>query len=817
LREKHKNARLLVTWLSIAWILVLGSCAIQPTDDSADSNGRSPTASSSDEDEQKLSAQDGESLLIGSKAEAAPAAEEEAATETAELYPGSDTFINRKVASKPQAFKVVEGAILLNFENTNIREVVKTILGDILEENYVIDQAVQGTVTVQTGRPLPKEALIPVLETLLRMNNAALVRSKGLNKIVPINEAVQGNLSPRLEEAASIAGYSVRIVPLRYIGVTEMQKILEPFVPKNAILRVDPARNLLILAGTAQELAQWQETIDIFDVNWLEGMSVGLYKLQNTDVKLVVEELNKVLGPEAATPLAGMFRFVPIERLNGVLVITSQSKYLEEAKTWVERLDQSKDTETERFYVYQIQNGRAEHLAELLQQAFGQGGGPGATPAARVAPGRQATELFSSPRGGRSGGFGSSRSSGGFGSSRSGGFGSSRMGGFTAFQALNSSASQEADPRAFQAENKGAAEKPRTPSPVAGIEFGFAGAAGGDAAKKPEVRIIPDVDNNALLIVATSGIHEKILSVLRKLDTAPRQVLIEATIAEVQLTGDLEYGMEWFFNNKVGDIGGNKFRGTGFVNANGNVLKPALAAGAAASGGFTYALTKAGVVRALLKMAASDRKLNVLSSPQLLALDNQTAEIRVGDQFPVLTSRAAIGGIGVGGTAAATPLTSQVSYKDTGVLLTVTPRVNAGGRVTLEIRQEVTDVGAPVTVGGIQNFIFLQRTFESVVTVQSGQTIVLGGLIRSNDNYSERGVPFLRNLPLIGALFGTTTKHTERTELIVLMTPRVVRDQSEARLVTEEFREKLKNASAIVESEMKAENVKAGEKNASEK
>jgi general secretion pathway protein D len=213
-------------------------------------------------------------------------------------------------------------------------------------------------------------------------------------------------------------------------------------------------------------------------------------------------------------------------------------------------------------------------------------------------------------------------------------------------------------------------------------------------------------------------------------------------------------------------------------------------------------------------MAASDSKLNVLSSPQLLALDNQTAEIRVGDQFPVLTSRAAaIGGIGTGGAVTATPLTSQVSYKDTGVLLTVTPRVNAGGRVTLEIRQEVTDVGAPVTVGGIQNFIFLQRTFESVVTVQSGQTIVLGGLIRSNDTYSNAGVPFLRNLPLIGGLFGTKNKETVRTELIVLMTPRVVRDQSEAQLVTEEFREKLKNASLIVETE----NEKVGEKNAPEK
>ncbi|WP_238985389.1 type II secretion system secretin GspD [Nitrosococcus halophilus] len=716
--------------------------------------------------------------------EVAPVPEEKDAMESTELYPGSDHFINRKVASKPRTFEMLEGEILLNFENTNIREVVKTILGDILEENYVIDKAVQGTVTAQTGRPLPKDALMPTLEALLRMNNAALVRAEGLNKVVPLNQAVQGNLSPRLRSAGSASGYGVRIVPLRYIGVTEMQQILEPFVPKGAILRVDPARNLLILAGTGQELAQWQETIDIFDVNWLEGMSVGLYKLEYTDAELVVTELNEVLGPEAATPLAGMFRFVPIERLNAVLAITSQSKYLEEAQTWIERLDRGEDEEVERLYVYPVQNGKAEHLAGLLQEAFGQGGGRRATSSARVAPGREAVELGTS----RGGSLGSSRT-GGFGSSRTGGFGSSQLGGFRASQVLESSAPQEQDLRVSQAqaEAKEGDKKSKASSP-AGIELSRAD----DDADEKEVRIIADVENNALLISATSRDYDKILSALRQLDIPPRQVLVEATIAEVQLTDNLQYGLQWFFRNEVGE-----FTGTGAVNFSTDVGDNGFLQGVEGllgGGGFTYALTDDSIVRALLRTLASDSKLNVLSSPQLLALDNQTAAIRVGDQVPILTGQTA-GLAGTGNT-----LTSQVQFRDTGVLLTVTPRVNAGGRVTLEIRQEVTDVGDPVTVGSdIQNFTFLQRTFESVVTVQSGETIVLGGLIRDRDSFTDSGVPFLYKLPFIGPLFGSTTRDKQRTELIVLMTPRVVRDQHEARLVTEEFRQKLRNASDVAE------------------
>lgn len=788
LPKKTAAVRLLFILLGIFWVLVLGSCATRP-EDSAGSAARSPDVVMTGMEKQKRSGQEDESRYTSTKS--TKAADEKAPDDATQLYPGSNVFINRSVAGEPRTFIEQEGAIVLNFENTSIREVVKTILGDILEKNYVIDKAVQGTVTVQTGRPLSKEALIPVLETLLRMNNAALVRSKGLYKVMPISLALQGNLSPRLSGAGSAVGYNVRIVPLQYIGAAEMKKILEPLVPQGAILYVDPARNLLMLAGTAQELAYWQETIDIFDVNWLEGMSVGLYKLEYTQAEQLVTELNAIFGPEAATPLAGTFRFVPIERLNAVLAITSQSQYLEEVQTWIERLDQGEDAETERLYVYHVQNGVAENLAGLLQEAFGQGGGGGASRSARVAPGREATELFSS--GG--GGFGGSSRSG-FGGSSGGFGGSSGLGGFKALEATDFSA--------FQAE--GAAEKPRapqtpkTPAPAPtpttsasrGIQLRPASPVGADEEAEPEVRIIPDAENNALLILATPRDYEKIERALSKLDIPPRQVLVEATIAEVTLTGSLSYGIQWFFRHESGTL-----TGTGAHNQKTNVSLEDIQDVAAgfASGGFTYALSESGMVRGLLTAQAAQGKVKVLSSPQLLVLDNQTAEIRVGDQVPVLTGQA----IGIGGNAS-----SQIQFRDTGVLLTVTPRVNAGGRVTMELTQEVVSVGKePAIVGeDLSNPTFSQRSIESVVTVQSGETIILGGLIQDSGNFTDSGVPFFHKIPIIGALFGTTNRDRTRRELIVLITPRVIRNQHEARLVTEEFRQKLRNASDIIKENL---------------
>jgi general secretion pathway protein D len=304
-----------------------------------------------------------------------------------------------------------------------------------------------------------------------------------------------------------------------------------------------------------------------------------------------------------------------------------------------------------------------------------------------------------------------------------------------------------------------------------------------------EVRIVADTENNSLLIWATSQNYERIISTLEKMDVPPRQVLIEATIAEVTLTGELKYGLQWFFNNDVG-----KYTGSGSLGLPTDLtLKNAFAG--IQSGQFTYAITdSAGIVKALLNALASDSKVKVLSSPQVMVVDNQQASIRVGAQTPVPAPTTTVGEV-----------TSQggVDFKDTGVLLEVLPRVNSGGMVNMEIKQEVVEPGQLVDVSQAGSVIrkeraFLNRQVTSKVVVKSGQTLVLGGLIRENRTEGQSGFPILYRIPVLGALFGNTSEAVDRTELIVLITPRVVENSQEASQATEEIKRKMQQVAPLV-------------------
>ena len=328
----------------------------------------------------------------------------------------------------------------------------------------------------------------------------------------------------------------------------------------------------------------------------------------------------------------------------------------------------------------------------------------------------------------------------------------------------------------------------RAGSGVASSSGGSGG--GGPSAGMEEVRIVADTENNSLLIWATSQNYERILSTLEKMDVTPRQVLIEATIAEVTLTGQLKYGLQWFFNNDVG----KNYTGNGSLGLSTDLtLKNALAS--IPSGQFTYAITdSAGIVKALLNALASDSKVKVLSSPQVMVVDNQQAAIRVGTQQPTPTGTSTVNNV---------TTTGGVSYKDTGVFLEVLPRVNAGGMVNMEIKQEVIDVGPLVDVSSAgsvaqQQRAFLQRSVTSKVAVKSGQTVVLGGLIRDNRSEGQSGFPVLYKIPVLGALFGNTSEQVDRTELIILITPRVVRDSQEADQVTEEIKRKMQDVAPLL-------------------
>ncbi len=295
------------------------------------------------------------------------------------------------------------------------------------------------------------------------------------------------------------------------------------------------------------------------------------------------------------------------------------------------------------------------------------------------------------------------------------------------------------------------------------------------------MRFVADETNNSIIILAKEAGYEIIAAVIADLDVLPLQVLIEVSIVEVSLTDDLSYGVEWFLKrNGVAD----KFNTESLLDLGGGEgIGPQVP-------GFSFALNGTGtLVQGVFNTLAAESKLNVISSPSLMALDNHSASIRVGDQQPVATAATSSANNDV--------LTQSIEYKSTGVLLTVTPRVNSGGLVTMELVQEVTDVGNIDDATGQRSF--LQRNINSTVAVQDGSTIVLGGLITENKGESESGIPFLHKIPYLGGLFGKSATSSTKRELIVLITPKVVANNDTALEITREYADKMQTLKSSVQ------------------
>lgn len=619
--------------------------------------------------------------------------------------------------STPKAITTSEtdaGDITLNFQGTDINEFVKVILSDVLNVNFVIDPQVSGSVTIETAIPLKKEQLFPLLEEILSINNAAIIESNGIYKVLPKSKIVKGNLSPTTPEVSVQSGYSVRIVPLEFIAAQEMQKILEPFITDSGELRVDKQRNMLVIGGTPDELKQLQETIDIFDVDWLRGMSVGLYPLDYVDPETLKTELDDILGGVEGSStnelLGGLVRTVALERLNSILLISSTQTALREAEIWLYRLDRQGEQVGQNLYVYNVQNAKAIEIAEILGNIFDGDTSTSSSTTPQLAPGTTPVEI--------------------------------------------------------------AADENTTSSPTAPVSVGDSGLS---INSNSSVEIIADDTRNALVILASSRDYKMVAAAIRKLDVIPLQVLIEASILEVTLNGDLSYGVEWFFNNKVGSRSGQGQLDLGTAGI--SALAP----------GFSYSIVNsASNIKVALNALETESEVNVLSAPSLMVLDNQTATINVGDEIPVPTRQSS------SNVDPNAPTVNEIQFRNTGVTLEVTPRVNNSGLVTMEIRQEVSNAVA-TTSSNIDAPTIQQRQIESTVAINSGQTIVLGGLIRNSETENEGGIPGLYKIPFIGKLFGNTTIEKRRTELVVLLTPRVVRNNVDANKITDEFRRKLKN------------------------
>lgn len=650
---------------------------------------------------------------------------------------GTGQVINRSAAAAPPpGLGATTGTATFNFEGESLHAVVKAILGDMLGQNYVIAPGVQGTVTLATPKPVSPAEALNLLEMVLGWNNARLVFSGGRYNIVPSDQAVAGNVAARTGAANTARGFEVRTVPLKFVSATEMEKILKPYARPNAIVNVDNSRNVITVGGSRAELENYLRTIDVFDVDWLSGMSVGVFPLQSGRATRVVADLEKVFGEQSKSPVAGMFRFMPLEGANAVLVITPQANYLDDIQQWLERIDSAGGSV--QLYSYELKYIKAKDLADRLADVFGSGrsgGGDTAGGPPSLMPGLESVELQDTDNG-------STATLGDYDSGTGTGTGGGNGGSLSLDQRQSGNASLTLE--------------------VDGDRVGVSAVE----------------ETNSLIVRSSPSAWKSIRDVIERLDVMPMQVHIEAQVVEVQLKGELQYGVNWFIENAALENGFPDVhtRGTE-IPLKWSTLGASI--GGVGGSGLVWQLFKSDAV-AVIKALDEVTDLQLLQTPSVVVRNNAEATLNVGSRIPISS-------VTFNPTTGSDNTYSQVQYLDTGTILKVRPRVAKDGVVFLDIVQEVSSAGAQETADRNGNVRIDTRKLKTEAAVQSGDTVMLAGLISDGVERGAAGIPGLSRIPVVGALFGSQRSSKTRNEVIVLLTPTIVRNPQEARDLTDEY------------------------------
>ena len=617
------------------------------------------------------------------------------------LMYGNEKTFNRPVRRN---YSGGQGRFSLDFVNISIEEFVSVVFTELLDQGYVLDDAIKGEVTVQTRGQVDSNQLLSIVESVLASKSAVMIPREKYFELVPLAKAKNFSIRPELLGTRRLKpGFRMVVIPVNHVNPDDLKAILESVAPGALHLHGDKERRAVIVTGSEQEITNVVDAVQIFDVDWLASKSIALLPIRNAEAPIVASEINKILSSQNSSHSVVIESF---QRFNAILAVASRSAEIDAVRQWVEILDVMVQTADTQLFVYEVQNRKASELADMLNGIFGDGSST------------QNSDSSAAPDG-----------------------------------AISST-------REVVVSNKESEKKslPRIQSKKAATSA---------------LKIVADDTNNAIVILSTRPEYESMLAVIRDLDVLPLQVLIEVAIVEVTLTDELSYGVEWFLRHT--DVA-QKFDADTTLDLN------AGAGIGAVVPGFSFLLSGSGsLVQAVFNTLAAESKLNVISSPSLMALDNHTATIRVGDQQPVQVASSVSSDNDV--------LTQSIEYKNTGVLLSVTPRVNTGGLVTMELSQEVTDVGGIDDATGQRSF--LQRNINSTVAVQDGRTIILGGLITENTVESESGVPGLYKIPVIGGLFGKSSTATVKRELIVLITPKVIFNHESATQLTREYADKM--------------------------
>jgi general secretion pathway protein D len=675
---------------------------------------------------------------------------------------------------RPQSPVRGNGGFDLNFENAPVATVAKVVLGDIMSVGYTIDPRVQGTVSLVSVRPVPKSDIVFVLENALRLSGVVLLHDTSGYRLTPLGDAVGAG---RVDSAAATPepGYGVSVVPLQYVSAQTLLKLMDSFATKAGAVRADTTRNMLLIQGTGAERRTAVDTALSFDADWMRGQSVGVFPISSGSPAPIIQELEKIVDSGENGLTQGVIKFQPVARLNSIMVITKKPEMLRTAATWIRRLDRA-DTARTGVHVYRVKYGDARQIARVLTDMFLGGGSSNLLDSAdnQVAPGSGTSATSSTDR--LSLNANTSPGMSGFA-----GRGVSATGTTPGFGAQSVLVNQNGN-----GGNNGALD----------IGRGASGGGGNGQPMLQDVRITADVVNNSLLIYADQANYRIIEATLVQIDEPQLQVAIEATIAEVTLNNSLSYGVQSYLTSRNVGLKPN----TGSVLNTQAVTAPATtvdtATGVAsvagsvsnafinrAFPGFNFLIGSETQPSFILDALHAVTTVKVLSNPSLVVINNQVATLQVGDVVPVSTGSATV-------LTTSNTVVNTIDYRNTGIILRVSPRISVNGEVRLDVEQEISNV--PTTSQNSLTPTVSERRVKSSIRVATGQTVLLAGLISEQQSGDRSAIPVLDQIPGLGDAFGHQSNATKRTELIIFIRPQIIRNGSDAHIVAEELRSKLR-------------------------
>ena len=606
--------------------------------------------------------------------------------------------------------------IVLNFDNADIYEII-TLVCDYLGMNYIIDPRVRGTVNIHTKGEISPDNLFEIFTTILKVSGAAIIKEGEIYHIIPATEAKTMLLMPRVDQEIPPPGDKIifQVIELKYVQAKEFINIIRPFTTQGAVLTPYDRGNTILLIDFASNVMKVLEIVKIMDVSIFSGVEMKLFPLKEANVEDITKEMEKLfasLNVSTKSAISVGINFISITRLNSLLIITSIPNVMEEVERWIEVLDKKEGKEEITTYIYQVRNGIATDLTDILNEIFG----------SRERVSKKAEEIK---------------------------------------KRIKEPSKEPAGQQTGTIE--------RQPS-----SFGISDSV---------VEFIPYSVTNTIIIKAAPKDYKVIKEMLDDLDIVPRQVMIEVFIAEVSLNDDTRFGIDYALRS------GKLSEGV-YSTAVGTSLGLSKA-GTLASGGLTASLIRDDF-SATFNALASEGRLNILASPHILARDGKEASINIGDEVPIITSR----------TITDVRESIAIERRNTGVLLKVTPHINTTGLVTLDLNLELSNAAAAVLAGSTDIRIFQRKANNSMV-VQDGQSVLIGGLINEQEEDSITKVPFLGDLFLIKHLFRYKSKTKKKNELILLITPRVIRNSQEARDITAEFSERVKGLQDKIKGRIK--------------